>query len=39
MKKLASEPEILEKIPKLLTSKLPLFEMEKEYEKLDAMPE
>jgi hypothetical protein len=39
MKKLASEPDILEKIPKLLTNKLPLFEMEKEFEKLDMMPE
>lgn len=33
MRKLANDPEILEKVPKLLTSKLPLFEMEKESEK------
>lgn len=34
MRKLAADPEILEKVPKLLTNKLPLFEVEKTLEKM-----
>jgi hypothetical protein len=39
MRKLASDPEILEKIPKLLTNKLPLFEVEKNLEAIEDRPE
>jgi hypothetical protein len=35
MRKLAVDPEILDKVPKLLTNKLPLFEVEKDMEKMD----
>lgn len=32
MPKLSCDPDILEKVPKLLTNKLPLFEVEKNRE-------
>jgi len=35
MQRLATDPEILDKVPKLLTNKLPLFEVEKDLEKFE----
>ena len=35
MHRLAIDPDILDKVPKLLTNKLPLFEVEKDMEKME----